>query len=141
MTITDIAESLKTVLGEATLSLPVTVERAYLPRIEAKNLEGIRVLVVPHGVETEALTRASEKNTYAIHVGVHARVDSKDLAAMDAILALVEEIRSYLRQTPLPLPGVLWENSELEAVYAPKHLAEQGILVSLIRVHYVAAGG
>jgi hypothetical protein len=139
--ITQIAEAVKDVLATAQLSQSFVVERAYLPRIEAKNLTGIKALVVPHAVETEALTRNSEQNEYAIHVGVHARVDVTNLAEADAVMALADEIKLHLRQTPLALPGVSWLSSQLEAVYSPKHLAEQGVLVSLIRVNYVAAGG
>lgn len=107
------AEAVKDALNEApegTFDQDFTAVRSYRPRYTPKELETLRVTVVPRGVERSILGRRTRRIDPIIDIGIQKKLTSPtdesdaafDNVQGDALMALVEAIADYLDSKRLP---------------------------------------
>lgn len=137
-----IADAMVAVLNGATLSQPLTAVRHYLPEFDLKEMGTLHVSVVPAELDEEMADRSRDKAEYTIHVAVQKRVAKQeppglDMAAIDALMQLVEEIDDLFRHKPLTgFEQAHWVKTENKPIYDPKHLKEHGQFTSLLAFTY-----
>jgi hypothetical protein len=135
--IIQIADALVAELNAGTFSQTFTAERAYVPRFNLEEMAELRVTVVPKGVEITGGTRAKSVHDYRIDIGVQKKLDSDDLAGVDALMAFVEEIADYLRFRRLEgAPEAHWLGIENGPIYVTGHLHEMRLFTSVLTVTY-----
>jgi hypothetical protein len=123
-TIIEIADAVVATLNAGTFSQAFTAERHYLPRFELPDLATLRVSVVPKGIASQALDRNRDQVDYRIDVAVQQKA-GVELATLDALMNLVEEIGDYLQATHLvSFPQARCIDMVHEPIYAPEHLEE-----------------
>jgi len=135
--IIEIADAVVAELQGAMFSQPVQVARAYIPRFDLKDLEGVHLTVVPKGIEVSVGTRDESVHEYAIDIGVQKRLPVDDVLAVDALMDLAEEIADFLRFRSLAaMPALSWVGLENGAIYASAHLEQMSLFTSVITVSY-----
>ncbi len=137
--ISQLGVSLEAALGSAVFSMPVTVQRSYQPLVELKNLDGVLVTIVPKAIERQRASRAAVQHEYQLDVAVQKKVGAgSDLAELDELMALVEEIADYLTGLDLAECAARFINLGNSVIFAPDHLREKGVFTSLLTVTYRA---
>jgi hypothetical protein len=135
-TIIDIANAVVATLNAGTFSQAFTAERHYLPRYELPDLATLRVSVVPKGIASEALDRNRDRVDYRIDVAVQHKA-GVELATLDGLMTLAEEIGDYLQGTPLVgYPQARCVDMVHEPIYAPEHLDEFRAFTSVMTFTY-----
>lgn len=139
----DISTEVARVIGDASLPIAVTVQRAYRPQRDLKDMPAPTaapyVAVIPASIASERLHRAGAIHDVAIDVVVSRRVDVSSAAAVDAMVGLVESIIDLLTDTNLDgMPG-----SRVSVVADPlvdaNFLNESGLFMSTITATYQAS--
>jgi len=134
----DIADAVKAELAEGSFSQEFTPERRVLPDFELAEMAGLKVTVVPKGVEIAGASRSLSQHDVQIDVGVQKKL----LAGTDldtevaALCGLVEEIAAFLKGRWLT--GAAWVRTANEPVYSLEHLAEKRLFTSVLTVTYRA---
>lgn len=137
-----IADAMVAMLNGATLSQSFTAKRYYLPEFDLKEMSTLHVSVVPAELDEEMADRSRDKAEYKIHVAVQKRVAMQeppglDMAAIDGLMQLVEEIDDLFRHKPLAgFEQAHWVKTENKPIYDPKHLKEHGQFTSLLAFTY-----
>ena len=93
-TIIDIADAVVAKVNAATFSREFTAERHVLADFDLPELKDLRVVVMPKAVHIAPGSRSERTYDYDIDVGVQQHVEN--LAEVDGLLALVEEISDRL---------------------------------------------
>lgn len=136
--VVEIADAVVAALNAHTFSQAFTAERYYLPEFDLTAMDQLHVSVVPAELDEELADRIRDRAEYKIHVAVQKRVAKQeppglDTAAIDALMALVEEIDDLFRHKPLPgYEQAHWTKTENKPIYDPKHLKEHGQFTSLL---------
>jgi len=115
-----------------------SAERAYLPVYTLPEMANLKVTVVPNQVVLAGGTRGASQQDVAVDIAVQQRIDPQDLAAVDALMNLVEAIAGYLRSTQLDVDGITprWHSAEYEPIYAPEHMEQMNQFTSVLTVTY-----
>ncbi len=133
----EIAQAVADSLNATVFGQPVTAERAWLPVYDLGEMETLRVTVVPTTRTLTTVSRAALQAEHRIEVAVQRRVDPEDLPAVDALVALCNEIAEHLTGAALPaLPDIRWAKTEHTLLAAPEHLNELRQFTGLIAVTY-----
>jgi len=132
----DIADAVAVALAEGSFSEEFTPERRVLPDFELADLAGLKVTVVPKGVEIAGASRSLSQHDVQVDVGVQKKVGSDLDAEVAALCGLVEEIAVFLKGRRLT--GAAWVRTANEPVYSPDHLAEKRLFTSVLTVTYRA---
>ncbi len=114
-------------------------ERHYRPRfeIEAGDLDDLRVTVVPRGITIEKATRAGDVHEVQIDVAVQQKLDDESPAAIDALMAIVQQIADHMRGRRLSaFDEAAWRRIENEPIYAVDHLDELRVFTSVLTLTY-----
>lgn len=134
---TAIADAVVATLNEAAFSQPVAAERKYVPAADLAELATLHVTVVPRSV---AVTTASRDSSYfdcTIDIGIQKKVNPDEIADLDALINLAEELVDHLRMRQLEsVPGTTWLSITHEPVFAPEHLDQQRAFTSVVSVTY-----
>jgi len=118
--------------------LKLDAVRAYRPEFELAELKTLRVSVVPRGIEITSLGRNANQHDVSVDVGVQQKVDPDDMAALDALMAKVQQIADELRLRRLELSGGgsagagVWVKTANEPVYSPDHLQTKQVFTSVL---------
>jgi hypothetical protein len=136
----NIADAVTTELNTApagTFDQSFTAVRHVLPEFELSELIGLKVTVVPKGVDISGSTRSVCQHDVQIDIGVQKKL-GKDLDTEVATMCgLVDEIASFLEKRPLAAAlNVAWVRTENNPVYAPEHLAGQRVFTSVLTLTY-----
>jgi len=135
----DIADAVAAELDGGSFSQEFTPERRVLPDFELADLAGLKVTVVPKGVEITGASRSLSQHDVQIDVGVQKKLGSELDAEVAALCGLVEEIAGFLKGHRLTgAPGTAWVRTANEPVYSPEHLAEKRLFTSVLTVTYRA---
>ena len=135
----DIADAVAAELDGGSFSQEFTPERRVLPDFELADLAGLKVTVVPKGVEIAGASRSLSQHDVQIDVGVQTKLGSDLDAEVAALCGLVEEIAAFLKGHRLAdVPGSVWVRTANEPVYSPEHLAEKRLFTSVLTVTYRA---
>lgn len=136
-----IADALVTQLNAHPFSLAFVATRGYIPAYELREMGTLHVTVVPNALESEPISRSQDKEEHAVYVAVQQKLADTGLGIspelLDGLMALVEEIRDYLRDQRLAtFPTARRKKAENKPIYDPKHLADLGLFTSLILFTY-----
>lgn len=134
----EIADALVAALNAHPFSQAFTAARYYLPEFDLTEMDELHVSVVPAELDEEIADRTRDRADYKIHVAVQKRIAQQeppglDVPAIDALMALVEEIDDLVRHKPLAgYEQAHWVKTENKPIYDPKHLKEHGQFTSLL---------
>ena len=135
----DIADAVAAELDGGSFSEEFTPERRVLPDFELADLAGLKVTVVPKGMEIAGASRSLSQHDVQIDVGVQKKIGSDLDTEVAALCGLVEEIAAFLKGHRLAgLAGVAWVRTANEPVYSPEHLAEKRLFTSVLTITYRA---
>ena len=132
-----IADAVVAKLNGATFSQEFTAVRTWQPSFELKDMQALKVTVVPHARETEKISRSAQAVTCQIDVAVQKKLVEADNAEIDALVALVEEIEDLFEFCELAgPPKAVWVKTENKPVVAPEHLAELRQFTSVLTLTF-----
>ena len=135
--ITDVADALVAELNAASLSLPLTAARHYVPSFELQEMKDLHVSVVPKGVVITKSDRSRNTNDFQIDVAVQKKFEMGDAAEIDPLLTLVEEIADFFRLRRLTAyPNAHWIKTEHAPIYAQEHWDELRQLTSVLTLTF-----
>lgn len=134
--IVDIAEAVVGELNDMAFSLPFTAVRAYRPVYELPEMSELHVTVVPRGVVISRSGRASHQQDYRVDVAVQKRPAAVDVAAIDPLTDLVEELCDHFKDLTLGTPQASCVGIENEPIYAPEHMDEMRQFTSVITLTF-----
>ena len=138
-TIIDIAEAVKDELNGGTFSQPFTAQRYYQPVFDLQNMKTLHVTVVPKDIEMQLATRNTSQFDCRVDVAVQKKLTAGDLAELDELMSLVEEIATFLCKRKLALaPQVVWIKTVNEPIYAGEHMQEFRQFTSILTLTYRA---
>ena len=136
-TIIDIAEAVKDELNGGTFSQTFTAERHYQPVFELKDMKTLHVTVVPKDIEMQLATRNSSQHDCRIDVAVQKKLEISDLAEIDEMMGLVEEVITFLSRRKLAsVPNALWIKTANEPIYATEHMEQFRQFTSILTLTY-----
>lgn len=134
--VVDIAEAIVAQLNGGTFSQPFTAVRKYAPVFDLAEMDTLHVTVVPHADTETRFDRDTFQEDYSIDIGVQKRVDMTE-AALDAMVLLTQEIKDFLRTTPLAgCPAARFLRIEHDPLFSRKHLTELRQFTSVPVVTY-----
>ena len=133
----DIAEAVKDELNGGSFSQPFTAERHYQPVFELKDMKTMHVTVVPKDIEMQLATRSSSQHDCRIDVAIQKKLETADLAEIDAMMDLVEEIAAFLcRRKLASVVGALWIKTANEPISATEHMEQFRQFTSILTLTY-----
>ena len=136
-TIIDIAEAVKNELNGGSFSQTFTAERHYQPVFELKDMKTLHVTVVPKDVELQLATRNTSQHDCRVDVAIQKKLESADLAEIDELMGLVEELISFLSRRKLAsVSAALWIKTANEPIFAQEHLEQFGQFTSILTLTY-----
>jgi hypothetical protein len=121
--IADIATAVVEALNAGEFSQEFTAVRHYLPTFDLKDMKDLHVSVVPKGVEMSLAGRGLPQDDVQIDVAVQKKLTAADLAEIDALVALVQEIADFVRTTG-KFGDSAWMKTENVPIYSPEHLEQ-----------------
>lgn len=139
--VVDIADAVAAELNAAaagTFSETFVAERRVMPVYELREMDSLKVTVVPKSVEIVGSTRAACQCDTTVDVGVQRKILTNNMDAEVASLgSLVDQIADYLRRRPLShLSGAFWVRVSNNPVYAVDHLMEHRVFTSVLTLTY-----
>lgn len=141
--ITDIADAVTAQLNAAAGQLIAggfTAVRHYRPVFDLREMNTLRVSVVPRGVAITPLNRQANQHDVQIDVAVQRKVDDADLASLDELMGLVERIGELFRHRRLDgLPKAVWVKTENKPVYSTEHLEQYRQFTSVLTITWRVA--
>jgi len=106
-------------------------ELLYSPEFELRELETMRVVVVPAGMEYKTLSRSSREETLKVSVGILKRATEDDLPDL---LQLMENLGlGFLTRK---LAGAVCLAAVYNPIYSPEHLRERGQFTGVIELTF-----
>ena len=140
-TIDDVADAVKDSLNGHGFTIPFTATRAYVPVFELKDMGTIHVTVVPRGVELTPYSRTLAQSDVQIDIGIMRKLSAApagDVAEIDELMGLVEEIVTFIRTTSRygvpPLLDAAWIKTANLPIYSPEHLLDIRQFTSVLTV-------
>ena len=131
-----IADAITAELNGNAFSQPFTAQRQYLPIYDLKSVSDLKVTVVPKGLVSSSLDRSRDNFDYQIDVGIQKKTQNQ-IATIDALMLLVEQISDYFRSNPLSsYPGARFISVENTPIYAPDHLETMLQFTSVLTLTY-----
>ena len=131
-----IADAITAELNGNAFNQPFTAQRQYLPIYDLKTMSELKVSVVPKGLSASSLDRSRDNFDYQIDVGIQKKTKN-EMATIDAMMLLVEEISDYLRANPLAsYPNARFISVENNQIYAPDHLETMMQFTSVLTLTY-----
>jgi hypothetical protein len=135
--ILEIANAVVAELNGATFSMPFTAVRHYQPKFDLMEMKTLHVSVVPRSLlAAKAVDRNQASVDYLIDVGVQQKTDMSQ-AALDGLMALVEEIADHFRGKPLSgYPSARCMVVKNEPIYFPDHLEQLRQFTSVLTLTF-----
>ena len=131
-----IADAVTAELNGNSFSQSFTAQRLYLPVFDLQGMSTLKVTVVPKGITSQSLDRSRDSFDYQIDVAIQKKV-ANEIATIDALMLLAEEIADYFRTNPLSsYPGARCMNVENIPVYAQDHLQELRQFTSVLTLTF-----
>lgn len=138
--VVEIAAAVAAAIEAATLSQPVTVERAYVPVHERTDLADLTISVVPVSITTTLLDRTPRHmHDYAIDVGIQ-QAAANELTTIDPLMLVAEEIMDLFRGLPLAgYTAAKCTDAQNQPIFVPEHLDEMTVFTSVVRLVFSLA--
>ena len=135
MTAAELAEAVKDAINAAEFSVEFTATRVYVPLFKIEDMETLHVTIVPRDLEISLATRRDNRSTTGVDVAVQQRLSATSNTALDALVALVEDIAQHM--TRRDVSTARWESTEVRPLYSPDELRERRQFTSVIRLTYI----
>ena len=136
-TVITIAKGVVADINGASLSQTFTAVRAYRPTYDLKDLQSLKVTVVPHALEGELVTRADAQEQHQIDVAVQKKVNVDSLDAVDPLMLLVEQIKDLLLgEHPSTMATATCIRATNEPIYDPALMQEKRVFCSVLTLTY-----
>lgn len=142
----EIADAVANALSTASLSLPFTVTRHYVPIHELRNLKDLTISVVPASVDPKILDRSGHQiYDYLIDVGIQKFIGQGGMteqeihAVCDPLMQLAEEIVDLFFFELLPIsvdPSPRCIDADQKPIFHPEHLDEKRVFTSLVTLNF-----
>ena len=132
--IADITDEIVVELNAHLFAEAFTAVKAHAPHYDLKDMGVLHVTVVPIGISMEMADRA--RTQYDIEIGIAIQkkpYDAEDESEIDALLSLVEEIATFMRDTRVFAPGT-WVASENTPIYSSEQMTELRQFTSVLNV-------
>ena len=107
-------------------------ELLYFPEFELRDLDDLRIVVVPAGTQYKTLSRAAHEELPKVQIGIlkRCREDAED--ALDEMLCFAEKLGlGFLNRK---LAGGTCVSVIYNPIYSPEHLRERGQFTSVIEL-------
>jgi hypothetical protein len=92
---------------------------------------------VPRTVTITTATRDSSYFDCVIDVGIQKKINPDEMAELDALVNLAEEIVDHMRMRELDsYPGAAWLSTTHEPIFAPEHLDQERAFTSVVSATY-----
>ena len=119
---------------------PATVQRAYVPVFDLKDMGDLHITVVASTNETEIVSRSLVQHDIGVDVGIMrklAGVYAGDNDEIDELMELVKDFKTYFENRNLAqAPSARWVDTANEPPYMPDHLSEFGQFSSVLTLAY-----
>lgn len=139
--IISVAEAVKDELNGGEFSQAFTSQRHYQPVFDLKDMKDLHVSVVPKDIEMQLATRSSSQHDCRIDVAIQKKLQTTDLAEIDELMGLVEEVVSFLARRKLAsIPNALWIKTANEPIYAAEHMEQFRQFTSIVTLTYRLMG-
>lgn len=135
----DIAQAVTDELNAAEAPFEPKLEamRHYRPVYDAQQLKQLRVTVVPRGIAIESASRNCNQQDVSVDIAVQKKLLSADLAEIDPLMSLVEQIGGYFRGRRLKLfPAAMLIRTENLPVYSLEHLEQMRVFTSVLTLTF-----
>ena len=127
----EIAEAVKDEINAETFSVAITATRAFLPKYDLKDMSTLHVTVVPKALEVTTATRATATNNIDVDVVVQQIVDPDSISAVDALMAIVQEIADFFRLRKLTEYSASWVGTQ-QVLYSVEHMNEKRLFTNVL---------
>lgn len=145
-TITDsvmvsLTSALKTSIDGGSFSQAFTNQRIYLPQFDVEELaDSIRVSIVPNSSASLISNRNGKAvESHIIQIAVQKKV-ANDVAEIDDLMLLVQELYDHLRQNDLTViidqGTATLVDCEVDPIFIPDHLKAYRVFTSVITATY-----
>jgi len=137
-TIAALADAVAAHVSAGFYGQPVTAVRMYQPAFTLEDLKDLRVSVVPRTTGISAASRESSTFECVLDVGVQKKLPAEgEVAEIDGLLDLVEEIADHVRLKRLPdAPDAAWVSIAHEPVVSTESLEQHRVFTSVLSVTY-----
>ena len=137
----DIPEAVAVAIAAATLSQPAVVTREYLTEIELGDLGAtgnLDVRVYPGPLVGTLCDRTRNSEDVTVKIAIRKKLTSLDNAAIDPLLAYVQELADFLRGFGdlNTTPKAVWNTVEFPLPYFPEHLRAFRQFTSVLHITY-----
>ncbi len=134
--VTDIADAMVDALNGSTFSETFEAVRSFRPRYAMKDLDTLRVTVVPKSRTQEQLTRTSNREEIEIDVGIHKQVGADESAIAD-MLDLADEIIDFFDRMVLDDAKAIGVTND--PVYDPAKINEDNVFFTVLTFRWFLA--
>jgi len=142
--VTTIADAVVATINASGLLTDTVADRSYLPRYDLREMQTLKVTVVPKTMTTDSVTRSHASHDITVDVAVQKKLGNVDQAQaeQDGLMDLSEQVADHLRITPLVgQPNVRWIRTEHTAIYATEHLEQMRQFTALAAITFRILGG
>lgn len=112
-----------------------TPVRAFQPVYEPEELRDLKVTVIGRAESRERISRTRAAVLYELVVGVQQRVERTDVAELERLTRLVEEIVDYAWEAG-PMAGAVFLGSEQAPLWNHDHLKQHGVFTAVATLTY-----
>lgn len=130
--LTQIAQAVTDELNQAEFSQPVQAVRGYLPRTDRDELASLRATVVPSARFWERVSRSGSQEDHVVDVGIQMAVDPDNVAQIDSLMALVQEVADHFNGKAVDDPYAVCVGIENDPVYSPDHMEKLHVFTSVL---------
>ena len=137
--LTDVANAVTAQLNAATLSQEFTAVRLWNNRRQLKDLSTLRIDVVPSqpSVQSEPISRDTFQNDVSIDIAVRKSANIADVAELDTLANLVEEISELFQQNTLTdLPDATLQSTEHIAIADAEYQHTKRVFFSVLTLTF-----
>ena len=139
--IIDIADSVVAALNHppdpTPFGMTFTAQRHYRPVFDLAALKVLHVTVVPRRIEISMWSRSKNVHDISVDVAVQKKVTASDVAEIDGLMGLVEQIADFFRLRRLSsYPDAIWVKTENIPVYEPEHLESKQVFTSVLTLTF-----
>jgi len=135
----DTAQAVVDALNAGAFSQALKATRGYRPEFELREMDRLHVTVVPGDMAEERFDRQHMEFSPKADVAVQKKVDVGNVAEIDALMDLTQEIADFLRDQPLTLADgsqARWAGAEWSTPYAPEELKARHLFVAVLTLTY-----
>lgn len=133
-----IADAVVVFLDAGSFTESITPSRAVHVATDLKDIKTAMVYVIPKSSGISIADRTKDFVTYAVSLAVMKKIDPDDIAQVDAMLVLVEQIIAELNRKTILDPAVSFVSIENDPAYDADHLDQFRQFTSIVTVTYRA---